>query len=218
MSFKQVLRAISGAAVLATAGAASAAVITLDFEGIANLAAVGNYYNGGAGTNYGVSFSAATLAIIDSDAGGTGNIANEPSGSTVMFFLSGNEAILNVAAGFDTGFSFLYSSAFAASVVVYDGLNGTGNVLRTIDIASQHTQGCVGDPNGTFCNWSVAGSQFSGIARSISFGGAADFTVFDNITFGSAVPGGGGGVPEPTSVALVGAALLGVAASRRRKG
>ncbi len=30
----------------------SAAVIVLDFEGIGNNSAVGNYYNGGGGTNY----------------------------------------------------------------------------------------------------------------------------------------------------------------------
>jgi len=215
MSFKHMLRATCAAAILAAAGTASAGAIVLDFEGIANGAAVGDYYNGGGGTNYGVSFSANTLALIDSDAGGTGNFGNEPSPNTIMFFLSGGAAILNVAAGFDVGFSFFYSSSTAATISVYDGLNGTGNLLTSFTIAAVGIGTC-GDPTGAFCIWSAAGGTFDGIARSINFGGTPDQTGFDNITFGSGTPGGGG-IPEPTSLALVGAALLGAAAARRRK-
>jgi PEP-CTERM motif len=220
MSLKHMLRAVSAAALLAAAGAASAAVITLDFEGVGDLNPVGNFYNGGAGTNYGVSFSPDTLAVVDSDSGGSGNFANEPSANTVMFFLNANTAILNYAAGFVDGFSFFYSSSTAATVTVWDGLNGTGNLLGTLTLSAQHTQNCVGDPNGTFCNWSAVGVTFGmGLtARSINFGGTANQTAFDNITFGSATPGSGPtGVPEPASLALVGSALLGLAASRRRK-
>lgn len=44
-------------------------------------------------------------------------------------------------------------------------------------------------------------------------------TLVDNISLSDQVPygGGGGDVPEPATVALVGAAFLGVAASRRRR-
>ena len=222
MRFKQMLRAFSAASLVVAAGAASAAVVTLDFEGIANFGFVGNYYNGapGGGTNYGASFSANAQALVDADAGGGGNFANEPSANTIMFFLGGDSAILNFAAGFDTGFSFFYSSLGPATVTVHAGLNGTGAVLTTISILGQFNgNGCVGDPNGEFCNWTAAGGSFSGIAKSISFGGAPDQTGFDNITFGSSTPGSGPGtgVPEPASLALVGAALLGVAVSRRRK-
>jgi hypothetical protein len=41
---------------------------------------------------------------------------------------------------------------------------------------------------------------FSGVARSIDFGGTADYTAFDDITFGSAIPGG---IPEQATWALL---------------
>lgn len=217
--FHRTLKATAAAALLAVSGVASADVITLDFEGLKNGEAVQNFYNGGtgslgsSGTNYGVSFTSATLALIDSDAGGGGNFANEPSASTIMFFLGAATPILNFAAGFDTGFSFFYTSATAATVTVWSGLDGTGDLLGSITVNAQFNQGCSGDPSGAFCNWTAAGVAFSGVARSINFGGTADQTGYDNITFGSATPG----VPEPGSLALAGLALLGLAASRRRK-
>jgi len=205
---------------LTSAGVASSAVVTLTFEGIGNQAPVGNFYNGGGGAsnNFGVTFSGPTLALVDSDAGGSGNFANEPTGDTVMFFTGANNAILTLAAGFTTGFSFFYSSAVAATVNVFDGLNGTGNNLGSLSLAAQFNgNNCAGDPTGAFCNWTAVGVAFAGTARSINFGGTANFIAFDNITFGSATPGTGGTVPEPTSLALVGAALLAASAVRRRK-
>jgi len=202
-------------AVLAVAMPASADIIVLDFEGIGDVSPVGNFYNGGGGTNYGIQFSDATLAVIDADAGGSGNIANEPSPDTTMFFLDANNAILNYAAGFDTGFSFFYSSSTAATVTVYDGLNATGNVLGTLDLAAQFNTNCGGDPSGGFCNWSPVGVLFAGIAMSIDFGGTANQTTFDDITFGTDRPGNPTAVPEPATLLTVGAGLV---ALRRRFG
>lgn len=211
--FKSALAAASMAALMAPA---MAAPFVLDFEGIANGAAVGNFYNGGAGTNYGVSFSPATLALIDADAGGTGNFANEPSANTIMFFLDANNAILNYAAGFDTGFSFYYTSSTAAPVTIWSGLNGTGSLLGTINLVAQHTQNCSGDPSGTFCHWDAIGVAFAGIAKSINFGGTANQTGYDNITFGSATPVPG--IPEPSTYAMLALGLAGVGfVARRRK-
>jgi hypothetical protein len=214
MFIKNSIRAAVAALALGAAGVASADVVTLTFEGVGDFNAVGNYYNGGGGTNYGISFSNDTLALVDSDAGGSGNFANEPSGDTIMFFINANNAILNMAAGFTSGFSFFYSSSTAATVNVYDGINGTGNVLGSLNLTAQGFQNCVGDPTGQFCNWTAVGVSFSGIAKSINFGGTANQTGFDNITFGSATPGGT--VPEPTTLALVGAALLAAGAARRK--
>ena len=227
MFLKNPIRAAVAALALGITGLASAEVVTLTFEGLGNRESVGDFYNGGTGSlgssgvNYGVSFNDATMALIDSDApGGTGSFANEPSASTVLFFKFDDIAILSKAAGFDTGFSFFYSSAVAATVDVYDGEGGTGNVLASLSLGAQYADSCSGDPSGTYCNWTAKGVSFSGVAKSIAFGGGANQTAFDNITFGSATPGGGGGgsVPEPTSLALVGAALLAAGAARRRKG
>jgi len=137
-----------------------------------------------------------------------------------MFFLDANDALLNVTNGFDTGFSFLYSSATDAPVNVYDGLNGTGNLLASLNLTAQENgNNCVGDPNGTYCNWTPVGVNFAGTAHSIDFGGTANYTVYDNVTFGSATPGGGGAVPEPATWAmmLVGFGAVGAAVRRRRR-
>lgn len=192
---------------------ASSAVIVLTFEGVGDLNAVGEFYNGDGGPNYGVSFSPETLALVDADAGGNGNFANEPSPSTVMFFLEADEAILNVATGFTTGFSFFYSALEVGTVQVYEGLNATGTLLASLNLAGQFADGCVGDPEGAFCNWTAVGVKFAGTARSIDFGGAANFIGFDDITFGSDIPGV---VPEPGSLALLGLGLAGLGISRRR--
>jgi hypothetical protein len=189
---------------------ATAAVTVLNFEGIANLAPVGGFYS-----SLGYEFSPDTLALVDADAGGSGNIANEPSGETGMFFLDSNNAILNVAAGFDTGFSFFYSSSVAAAVTVWSGLDGTGTLLGEIPITGQFNSGCTGDPTGDFCNWTNQGVSFAGVARSINFGGTANQTVYDDITFGSDVAGA---VPEPATwgLMILGFGAIGCALRRRR--
>jgi len=192
-----------------TLGGPAGAVTVLTFEGIPDQTPVGDFY----APDY--IFSPATLALIDADAGGGGNFANEPSPSTVMFFLDANNAILDVTNGFDTGFSFYYSSSTAATVTVYDGAGGTGNILAQLDLVAQGFDNCTGDPTGAFCNWSPIGVTFDGIAMSIDFGGTANQTGFDNITFGSDTPGNP--VPEPATWAMMIAGLGLVGASMRRR-
>ena len=200
-------RGLVAGAALALAGAANATVM-LDFEGVGNNAAIGNFYAG-----QGVTFGPNALGLVDADAGGSGNFANEPSGDTIMFFTAGS-AVLNYAAGFNTGFSFYYTSSTAATVKVYDGLNGTGNLLATLNLAANYQNGgCSGDPGGGFCHFDAVGAAFAGIARSVDFGGVANQVGFDNVTFGSVVPG----VPEPETYALM-LAGLGLLLSQRRRG
>lgn len=203
-----------GSALLALAAVAPASAQTvLTFEGAGDLASVDDFYNGGtdslgnAGPDYGINFSNNSLSLIDSTAGGSGNTGNDPSGVTTLIFLSGGAATMNVAAGFDTGFSFFYAAGLAGSVTVYDGLNATGNVLASLTL----------DPtNNPYYDWTAIGVSFAGIAHSVDFGGSANYVAFDNITLGSDTPGGGT-VPEPATWALMigGFGMVGGAMRRR---
>lgn len=191
---------------------ASRDVIVLTFEGLGDIDPVNNFYNGGvsgqgySGTNYGVSFTSTSLALIDGDVGGSGNTGNEPSGETVLFFLETN-AILNVAAGFTTGFSFYYAAPYYdGHVYVYDGLNGTGTLLGDLYLPVNGPG--TGDPTGVYSNWAVASVPFSGTAKSIVFGGTPNYIVYDDVTFGSVTPGGGAPTPVSDWALIIGIALI----------
>ncbi|WEN14286.1 PEP-CTERM sorting domain-containing protein [Rhodanobacter sp. AS-Z3] len=210
------------------AASVSSATTVLTFEGVGDQCAVNDFYNGGtdscghSGVNHGVNFSSSSLAIIDSDAGGGGNIANEPSASTVLFFLSGGAATMNVASGFNTGFSFYYSASTTDTFVsVWSGLNGTGDLLSTLNLnANYAADNCSGDPTGIYCHWDPIGVLFDGIAHSVNFGGTANYVAFDDITLGSDNPGGGGvNVPEPAALGMfgLGVLLIGLFAGLRRR-
>ena len=220
------------AAVIMAALPAFASVVMLDFEGIAQrpqgdwwtTAPVGDFYNGGGGTNYGVSFG--TGAQAWNRGTWTGLWSNESSPDSILVFggsANPNDAFLNYSAGFTAGFSFFYTSTGTSAVTVYGGLNGTGDVLATMNLSSQFTTGCT--PAGTYCNWTNGGMSFEGTALSVRFdlnGNNGGTQGFDNVTFGSAVAlesPSVAAVPEPETYALMlaGLAVVGVAA-RRRKG
>jgi len=114
------LTSAAGVTLFAIPATASAQVV-LDFEGVnatypSGFAQVSDFYNGGmssdgtSGTNYGVSFSDNALAIClnsltvscsNTSRGGLGDPNSQRGG---LFFLTGAETFLNLAAGFDTGF------------------------------------------------------------------------------------------------------------------
>ncbi|HEY1603598.1 MAG TPA: hypothetical protein VGG64_28615 [Pirellulales bacterium] len=187
----------------------------LTFEGLQNLEPIDNYYNGGfggdgsgPGPNYGITFGSDSLAVIDAADGGTGNFSNAPSGDSIAFFLNGTGDVMDVAAGFDTGFSFYYSAAQPGSVAVYSGLDGTGTLLSSLSL------GQTADPYNV---WVPVGVLFSGTAQSVVFSGSANFIGFDNITLGSATAGSGV-VPEPASLGAWSLlALCGTAYGVRRR-
>ncbi len=195
---------------------AQAAPIVLDFEGAGDQAQLLEFYNGGTdslgnfGSSKGISFGSNALSLT------SGNFNDNPSGRTIMFFLSGS-AMLNYAAGFSTGFSFYYSSATSAQINIWDGLNGTGNLLASLNLAAQGNQNCA-NPISYFCNWTAVGANFVGTARSIDFGGGVNTIGYDDITFGSATAGDTGNkVSAPATLGLLGLAMTGFAFRRRRQ-
>ena len=176
--------------------AQASTTLVLDFEGLGNLERILDFYDGGfggygsgPGPDYGISFGPDALALIDADAGGSGNFANEPSANTIAFFSTGPGVVMNVKNGFTTGFSFFYTSARVGTVTVFDGPNGTGNVLAAVPVEKQYNTCGAPDPTGAFSCWTPVGVTFSGTAFSVNFGGVWNQTGFDDITLGSATPG-----------------------------
>ena len=203
------LKLISAIAAGFFAAPAFAAPVTLDFEGTSSFQSIADFYSGGtdangaSGTNYGASFGLDALGL-QNDALGP-YFSNAPSGAAIMTAV-GADAALNVAQGFASSVSFAYSSLAAASVSLYSGLNGTGDLLGTISLAANAQNGCSDSP---LCYWSSTTFLFSGIAKSIQFGGAANVAGFDNVTFAP--------VPVPAAGWLMMSGIGLVAAWRRRK-
>ena len=208
-------------------------VITLNFEGIAprnnnNNVLIQGYYNGGAasngasGPNYGVEFSAgATLLCLNdltvqcsNTSKGGGGVAG--SGLAAMFFPNANP-IMNVAAGFDTGFSMAYGNPFAAQVGVeiWSGVGATGQLLASSSLAAT-PNGSTACPGYTaeYCPFVNFSLPFAGTARSVRFTGTINRSVYDDFTFGSTTTGG---VPEPATLGLTAGAIALMAMLRRRK-
>lgn len=190
----------------------SANAITLDFEGLQDLEYIQDFYNGGtgslgsAGPNYGVQFGSDSQALVGGVAF-TPELA--PSPGTVALFLQGVGVVMNVAAGFDTAISFYYTAPNNPGFVrIWDGLDGTGNLLADIVLGQSASTGPL-----PFDAWAPAGAAFSGTAMSAVFGGVAIDIGFDDITFGRQTPGG---VPDGgASALLLGIGLASVGFFRR---
>lgn len=198
---------------LSLATPAAAATVFVDFDTVGDFTFVEDFY-----ASQGLSFSADALAVTNLDGGGLSDFDNPPSPFSIVTFVGDffnvEKSFINVAAGFDTGFAFFYSADKVQTVTIYDGLNGSGNVLGSIDLAIQYDQGCT---PGRFCNWTAAGTSFAGTARSVDFtlfNGATGAAAFDNITFGQITPV----IPEPASWAMLvaGFGIAGVALRRRK--
>jgi hypothetical protein len=217
---RKVLCGTAAAAALMITADAHAAIV-LNFTGLLSFEPIDNFYDGGLGgdgsgpgPNYGITFGSDSLALISDASGGGGNFANAPGGNEIAFFLSGPGDVMNVAAGFSTGFSFAYSGV-AGSVSVFTGPNGTGAMLTSIALATNsQANGCTTQP---FCDWTPVGVAFTGVAESVVFSGAANRIGFSEITLGSATAGAPTpSSPEPASIALLGSGLLGLSRLKKK--
>ena len=160
---------------------------TVGFNGLKNLEFIQNYYNGGTGSmgsgpgpNYGLTFTSNAQAIISAAKGGSGNFIDNPGGGPVMFFQTGKSVTLSAANGLPVALLFYYSALQKGTATVYDGQNGTGNVLTSIAL-SPNDSGCTGY---LLCVWSAVGIPLSTPAGSIVFGGTADYIAIGTIKFG----------------------------------
>lgn len=236
-------RAAAGTLALASA-AANATLVTIEFDELAAHNAgsistrVNEAYNGGttntgvSSTNYGVSFTsgARTLCLNTTGVTCSGSSAADDTNLLALSWAAGSSAFVNVAAGFDEAVSIDYMQGpnDFNGLRVYDGLNGTGNLLAEIIKFDDSNSGigdpdCVGLATSPFrCKFSTATLAFSGVGKSLVFttrtGGWAPF---DNITFedvGLTHEGGEpGAVPTPGTIALLGAAYAASVANRRRR-
>lgn len=155
---------------------------TMEFEGFGNFDPIGTISG-----PIDITFGPSWVALIDSDAGGTGNTANEPSGETVAFVNSGFAEPIDFSEGVTSVEVFYTASASSIPITIsgFDGPNGTGNLIGTAVGETIGNDGsCTGDPNGTFCLFDVMTITAPGdIIRSITITGAtANQFAFDDIT------------------------------------
>jgi hypothetical protein len=203
---------------------AAADPVLLTFEGLSNEQRIGDFYNGGLGGDFGISFTRTAVGLIDRDAGGSGGFANEPSPSTVLNWFDVGRGFANVHGGFDQ-VSFFYSqpdgpptqSGFI--VTAYEGLNGSGAELGSWTL-NKTNRFAPGDPDGgVFGEFITFDQSFAETARSLAFtepSGAYGRAVFDNFEFNVV---GAAPIPEPASILLLGGTLVGIAGrsvARRR--
>jgi hypothetical protein len=224
---RKYLLASFAVASLTAATAPANAVIVLNFAGLNGDAEeeVLNFYNGGTGSdgsgpgvNYGITFPSNVITCAGEDTGGSCNSAEVPggTGANLIYFLSGS-AVMDVAGGFTTGFSFYYSAINEpGSVNVWSGLDATGTLLASITLPTTPSDGDSGCDGAGFCPYVPIGVTFSGTAESVDFGGSVNQVAFADITLGSQVAGDTD-IPEPATLALFGSALAVIRVVRRRR-
>jgi PEP-CTERM motif len=195
---------LSPLAALALFAASPAFAVTIDFEAPASFAPIDNFYSA-----QNIGFGLDALAVQNDELGPY--FSNAPSAIGIMAPVGGS-ATLNMLNGQSLvgGLSFWYSSTAAVfgGVEVWSGLNGTGNLLASFNLAANAKAGCGADP-APYCHFDQLTASFTGNARSVTFGNAANVAGFDNLNITA--------VPEPTSALLMALGVAGLLASRRRQ-
>ncbi|HEV7577926.1 MAG TPA: PEP-CTERM sorting domain-containing protein [Caldimonas sp.] len=211
----KLLPVAAAVALLASSSAFAASSFLVDFERSWDYANgdVNGYYAGGtaadgaSGSNLGVSF--VNVSGLSNDASFT-YYTGAPSMLGTAYahtFSPEDRAFMNVAGGVDSALSFFYSSPLSilGAVRAYSGLNGTGTLLGTFNLAA--------NASNAYDAWTPVTFAFSGLARSFDLTGGANVVGIDNIS--AAVTA----VPEPSTVMLMlagGAAMLRVVTRRRK--
>jgi hypothetical protein len=164
---------------------------TVTFGGLKNLEFVNDYYNGGQGSlgsgpgkNFHLQFSSNAQAIVQAAKGGSGNFINNPGNYPVMFFQTGNSAAVTASDGVHVALWFFYSAVQPGTATVYDGPNGTGNILASITL-SPNDSGCT---TYKLCVWSAVGVPLSTPAGSIRFSGNANYLAIGAMHLGQKLP------------------------------
>ncbi len=242
---KQLGLAVALVSAMAVAGTVSATTVTMDFDGLTGTYGLGtsgewatNYYNGGCGSSfsggsvscggpdYGVTWSANAVAFAQPGlAGSYSGVANAPSGSNVLGITKNMVRqpigmVMNVAAGFDTSLSFWYTTTAQDAgtfVAIYDGVDGTGSLLTTVNLAA--TPGYCLAGFQMSC-WDPFTMDFVGTAYSVRFYNESSNPrqfLLDNVSFN--VAGSGQTVPEPATIGMLGLGvlLIGLFAGLRRR-
>lgn len=184
------------AATLAQAGTP----VLVDFETPPGFVSIGDHYS-----DLGIGFGADVLALQNDALGPYFDNAPSPTG---VMFVAGPDATMNVAAGFTTGVMLWVSSSSAVpqAVQVYSGLDGTGQLLASLDLpANAQAGGCSSAP---YCHFDRLAAGFAGTAHSIAFANAGPDVAFDNLTVGA--------VPEPATALSLALGLGALALLRRR--
>ncbi|MBW4494460.1 MAG: VCBS repeat-containing protein [Oscillatoria princeps RMCB-10] len=140
----------------------------LNFEGVGDLNYVNNFY-----ASRGVTFSENAVAVVDSDAGGSGDFGGEPTPNTVIAYAEGDSITMNLnqAQAIASGqISFDYTSPNQThEVKIYDGLNGTGKLLASATLGRTPFAGAP-DPRGQFSPLVPFTMNFVGNAKSVVLG------------------------------------------------
>jgi hypothetical protein len=172
------------------------------FGGLKNLEFInggnGGFYHGGTGSlgsgpgpDLGIEFSNNAQAIISGANGGSGNFTNNPGNYPVMFSQSGDvilDATQSTDGGILTALWFYYSALQPATATVYDGANGTGNILASITL-NVNNSSC---NTYKLCVWTpvavpLISNTGSAKAESIRFSGVPDYLAIATIHMGESL-------------------------------
>jgi hypothetical protein len=179
----------------------------------------------GPGPNAGFTFS--SNALVESSGTNNGKFENLPTdslgGNTQILSFSGlggssTTDTINFAAGFSS-VSFNYSldgnnSSYNQTVNVWSGVNGTGQLLGTIALTAAGTAVACTSTLDAYCTWSAAsGSNFSGVAQSLTFG-VANSTPSENLELDAVTVTA---VPLPASVWLMASGLVALVGTGLRR-